>query len=320
MPAQGVGDDITTSTPWIGGVKQSPWFTAPEYAKYRQPGNVKVPFWLQPEKYYAGVAWYQRDIEIPKSWDGKRVVLSLERPHWETRVWLDDKLIGTNDSLATPHEYDLGQPAPGGHTLTIRVDNRMIIDIGENSHAISDHTQGDWNGIVGKIELRATPPVWLDDVQVFPNVTQKSALVKVHIGNMTGKAGNGALSIGKQIAPITWDAQGGNASMEVALGSDAQLWDEFHPALQHLKVALQSPERDSREVTFGLREISTDGTQFMINGRKTFFRGTLECCVFPKTGHPPTDIDGWKRIIRIAKVLRAESASLPFLLPARSGV
>ena len=173
LPAQGVGDDITTSTPWIGGVKQSPWFTAPEYAKYRQPGNVKVPFWLQPEKYYAGVAWYQRDIEIPKSWDGKRVVLSLERPHWETRVWLDDKLIGANDSLATPHEYDLGQLAPGGHTLTIRVDNRMIIDIGENSHAISDHTQGDWNGIVGKIELRATPPVWLDDVQVYPNVTPK---------------------------------------------------------------------------------------------------------------------------------------------------
>jgi hypothetical protein len=301
LPAQGIGDDITTNTPWVGGVKQSPWFTAPEYAKYRQPGNVKVPFWLQPEKYYAGVAWFQRDIEIPKSWDGKRVVLSLERPHWETRVWLDDKLIGANDSLATPHEYDLGQLAPGKHRLTIRVDNRRIVDIGENSHAITDHTQGDWNGIVGKIELRATPPVWLDDVQVYPNVAQKSALVKVHIGNVTGKAGNGQLSIGKQIAPVAWEAQGGDASMEVALGSNVQLWDEFHPALQHLKVILQSPERDSREVVFGQREVSTDGTQFTINGRKTFFRGTLECCVFPKTGHPPTDIDDWKRVIRIAK-------------------
>ena len=196
LPEQGIGDDVTVNTKWIGGVQQSPWFTAPEYAKYRQPGNVKVPFWLQPEKYYAGVAWYQRDIEIPKNWDGRRVVLSLERPHWETRVWLDDKLIGTNNSLATPHEYDLGQLAPGRHTLTIRVDNRMIIDIGENSHAISDHTQGDWNGVVGKIELRATPPVWLDDVQVYPNAAKKSALVKVHLGNVTGKAGNGELSIG----------------------------------------------------------------------------------------------------------------------------
>ncbi len=39
----------------------------------------------------------------------------------------------------------------------------------------------------------------------------------------------------------------------------------------------------------------------MVNGRKIFFRGTLECAIFPKTGHPPTDVDSWRRIVRIAK-------------------
>ncbi|HUA64833.1 MAG TPA: discoidin domain-containing protein [Alphaproteobacteria bacterium] len=301
LPAEGIGDDISTNTPWMGGVKGSPWFWAPEYAQYRQPGNVKVPFWLQPDKYYSGVAWFQRDFVMPKSWNGKRVMLSLERPHWETRVWLDGKLIGTNDSLSTPHEYDFGLLAPGKHTLTIRVDNRMIINIGENSHAITDHTQGNWNGIVGKIELCATPAVWLDDVQVYPNVQTRSALVKVHIGNDSGRFGSGDLSVGEKTVPVTWETQGGDASVDVSLGPNAELWDEFNPALQHLTVTLQSPERDTRKVTFGLREISTDGTQFLINGRKTFIRGTLECCVFPKTGHPPTDIKDWERIIRIAK-------------------
>ena len=80
-------------------------------------------------------------------------------------MWLDGQLFGTNVSLFTPHEYDLGALAPGKHTLTIRVDNRVIIDIGQNSHAISDHTQGDWNGIVGDISLRVTPPVWFEDLQ-----------------------------------------------------------------------------------------------------------------------------------------------------------
>lgn len=288
LPAQGIGDEITTNTPWTGGIVNRSWFSAPEYAKYRQTGNVKIPFWLQPEKYYAGAAWYQRDIEIPKNWDGQRVVLSLERPHWETRVWLDDKLIGTNNSLSTPHEYDFGvvnrasRLAPGKHTLTICVDNRRIVDIGENSHAISDHTQGNWNGIVGKIELRATPPVWLDDVQVYPNAEKKSALVKVRVGNDTGKAGSGELSIGKQTTPVSWGVFGGDATMEIALGDDAQLWDEFHPALQHLKVVLESPARDEREITFGLRDISTDGTQFIINGRKTFMRGTRNVVFFQK--------------------------------------
>ena len=89
LAEQGIGDDISTNTTWIGGIVDKSWFTAPEYAKYRQPGNVKVPFWLQPDKYYAGVAWYQRDIEIPADWKEKRVLLFLERAHWETRVWVD---------------------------------------------------------------------------------------------------------------------------------------------------------------------------------------------------------------------------------------
>lgn len=62
-------------------------------------------------------AWFQRDIEIPKNWTGKRMVFSLERTHWETRIWVDGQLIGTNLSLSTPHEYDLGTLAPGKHTF-----------------------------------------------------------------------------------------------------------------------------------------------------------------------------------------------------------
>ena len=301
LTAQGVGDEVTVGTEWAGGIVDKSWFTAPQYAKYRSPGNVKIPFWLQPEKSYAGAAWFQRDFEVPKDWQGKRIVLFLERAHWETRVWVDGKLIGTNQSLSTPHEYDLGQLAPGRHTVSIRVDNRRIVDIGENSHGITDHTQGNWNGIVGRIELRATPPVWLADVQAYPDIERKSVLVKIQVGNCTGKPGSGTLSVGQQTVPINWDARGGEASLEVVLGKAAPLWDEFHPARQRLTLVLQSPERDVREVTFGLRNISTVGPKFLINGRPAFFRGTLECAVFPKTGHPPTEVAEWKRLIGVAK-------------------
>ena len=301
LTAQGIGDEVTVDTEWAGGIVDKSWFSAPQYAKYRSPGNVKIPFWLQPEKYYAGAAWFQRDLEVPKDWQGKRVVLFLERVHWETRVWVDGKLIGTNQSLSTPHEYDLGQFAPGKHTVSIRVDNRRIVDIGENSHGITDHTQGNWNGIVGRIELRSTPLVWIEDVQAYPDIGRKSVLVKIQVGNCTGKSGAGTISVGKQTVPINWDARGGEASVEVALGKAAPLWDEFHPVLQRLTLVLQSPERDVREVTFGLRNISTSGTQIAINGQKTFLRGTLECAVFPKTGHPPVEVAEWKRVIGVAK-------------------
>lgn len=303
LTERGIGDDITTNTPWTGGIRDRSWFTAPEYAPYRWPGHVKLPFWLTPDKYYAGVAWYQREIKIPEDWHGQRVVLTLERPHWETRVWVDDKLYGTNNALSTPHQYDLGLLPPGRHTLTVRVDNRRIVDIGEDSHSISDHTQGNWNGIVGDISLRATPPVWIDDLQVYPHLADKSVSVTGRIGNLTGKAGQSGLLfyVNDQLLKsvvASWTTHGGQFSAQIQLGKDAPLWDEFHPVVQTLTAKLDEAECAT---TFGLRQIATDGTQFTINGRKTFFRGTLECCVFPNTGYPPTDVESWKRIITIAK-------------------
>jgi hypothetical protein len=299
---QGFGDDITVDTKWNGDVNVDAWLKGPQYAKYRQPGNIKVPFFLQPEKHYAGAAWYRREVEIPAAWRGKRVVLRLERPHWETRVWLDRREIGTNTSLSTPHSYDLGAGLePGKHTLTIQVDNRMIVNVGPWAHSVTDHTQGNWNGMVGALELLATSPVWIEDVQVYPNVARKSALVKVQIGNASGKAGQGTLAIGQQSKQVDWDEKGGAAELEVALG-EAKTWDEFNPALQKLSLRLTGAQADDqRTVTFGLREIGAEGKQFRLNGHPAFFRGTLECCIFPLTGYPPTDVQSWKRIIGICK-------------------
>lgn len=173
LTEQGVGDPVTTETVWTGGIVDRSWFTAPEYAPYREPGHVKIPFWLQPTLYYAGASWMQRDVTIPADWAGRRAVLFLERPHWETRVWVDGRPFGANDALGTPHEYDLGRLAPGRHVLTIRVDNRRIVEVGENSHSISDHTQGNWHGIVGRMELRSTALVWVEELQVYPNRARK---------------------------------------------------------------------------------------------------------------------------------------------------
>ena len=311
LPEQGIGDDVTVETVWTGGIVDRSWFTSPEYEKYRKTGNVKIPFWLQPEKYYAGVAWFQNEFNVPQAWNGHRVVLFMERPHWETRVWVDGRSVGINNALGTPHEYDLGVLSPGKHQLAVRVDNRMVVDVGRDSHSVSDHTQGNWNGLVGRIELRSMPLVWLDDVQVCPVLSNHTIRVKLKIGNITGKPGNGKLQIeimgkegggGKASNRIGWSSAGGEETTW-PVATAAKLWDEFTPNLYDVKVTLDAGDlgSDERELKIGMREITANGTQFMINGRPVFFRGTLECCIFPKTGHPPTDVAEWKRIIGVVK-------------------
>ena len=107
MAENGKGDDVTLKTPWTGDIVDKSYFTDKKYEKYRQPGNIKIPFWLKPVKYYKGVAWYQKEFEMPKEFDGKRIVLFLERCHWESTVVVNGKEAGSQNSLATPHEYDI---------------------------------------------------------------------------------------------------------------------------------------------------------------------------------------------------------------------
>jgi beta-galactosidase len=302
LQSQGFGDDISATTEWTGALHDPLWAQRAEYRAYARPGHVATPFQLQPDKHYVGAAWYQRTIDIPAAWRGRRVALMLERPHWETRVWLDGTAFGSNNSLGTPHVYELGIPAPGTHTLTIRIDNRLVVDVGSNAHSVTDYTQGNWNGIVGEIALNSTSAVFLDDVQVFPNVTNHSAKVRVQIGNASGRAGAGHLVLNDRDVPVSWDEKGGAAEVELALGDQARTWDEFSPALTRLALHLTGDEADDRrEVVFGLREIAVEGTQFALNGHKIYLRGTHEGCTFPLTGYPPTDVESWRRIIRIAQ-------------------
>ncbi|MBV8859219.1 MAG: discoidin domain-containing protein [Acidobacteria bacterium] len=302
LQAQGYGDEISTQTPWVLSLYDHFWYLREEYKAYTRPGAVKVPFLSQPPRHYVGVAWYQRDIEVPETWRGRRVVLFMERPRWESTVWVDDRRVGSNDSLVAPHEFDLGGLAPGRHRLTVRVDSSMILPYRPDAHSVSDSLAGSWNGIVGRIELNSTGPVWIDEARVFPNVQTKTAVIRVRVGNATGRAGRGTLAAGGVNAPVEWDEKGGAAQLEVPLGRDAKTWDEFGPNLQRLTLRLTGEGvEENRELVFGLREFKTEGTDFVVNGRKTYLRGTHHGGDFPLTGYPPTDVEYWRRILRINK-------------------
>jgi beta-galactosidase len=302
LQSQGYGDEVSTRTPWVLSLYDRFWFVREEYKSYTRPGAVKVPFLSQPPRHYVGPAWYQRDLEVPEAWRGRRVVLFMERPRWESTVWVDERRVGSNNSLVAPHEFDLGRLAPGRHRLTVRVDSSMLLPYRPDAHSVSDSLAGSWNGIVGKIELNTTGEVWVEDARVFPNVRTKTALVKVRVGNATGRAGRGTLSAGGVEVPIEWDEKGGSAQLEVSLGRGAKTWDEFSPALQKLTLRLRGESVDeTKELSFGLVEFKTEGSDFVVNGRKTVLRGTHHGGDFPLTGYPPADVEYWRRILRINK-------------------
>ena len=266
--------------------------------------------------YWKGPAWYQRRVTIPQSWKNKRITLLLERTK-HTQVWVDKTYCGTRDSLSAPQFYDLTTSmTPGKHTLTILVDNSKVPPIGP-AHALDERTQTNWNGIIGKIQIRATDPLWLEDIQVYPDVNEKKVHVQAVVGNRTGRSIYAYL----EVSASTWNTtrirkytrktikvrDADNAvQFDYTFDDDVPLWDEFDPAMVRLTVSLRAwtqteQFRDSKTVDFGMREFVTRRNQFIINGKPTFLRGKNDACIFPLTGYPPMDKAGWLRVLKIAK-------------------
>lgn len=315
MPENGKGNDISVKTNWTGNMwNDSLWYKSEEMKKYRQEGNVKVSFWLTPVKDYKGPAWYQKKINIPQSWEGKNIVLHLERVHWESTVWVDDEKLGMQNSLATAHNYNLGELSVGKHTISIRVDNRIKdINVGLDAHSISDNTQTNWNGIVGDISLSTVPKVSIGNVKLYPNVSYKTVRVVVRIENGTGKNQSAELTLqakeksenGKALEVLKESIEIGDSKtveFDYPMGDAPKLWDEFNPSLYKMHLSLNSEKGlDEKVETFGMREFNAKETVFTINDRPIYLRGTLECAIFPLTGYPPTDVDSWIRIMKIIK-------------------
>ena len=265
---------------------------------------------------YTGLAWYQREVDIPDTWKSKHITLFLERNHWVTHVWLDGQDFGTHDNVISPQIYDLGiDITPGKHRLTICVDNTLKFNPGGNVNIWDEDTQPNWNGIVGAINLCADNYVSLSKVEVYPDVDRKLIKVKVWINNISGSQVNGDIkfsvtdTIGSTTgAPIIklFSAPSGESelTLEIPMGNKPKLWDEFSPNLYVLKSSLSSKSRDfqsEKSVSFGMRKLAIQGTVFTMNGRPLMLRGTLDCAIYPLKGYPPTDVASWRRLFKLIK-------------------
>ncbi|MDG0794253.1 beta-glucuronidase [Cohnella ginsengisoli] len=294
---------------------------------------------LTDEYKFEGWAWFSREVDVPETAAGGSVFLYLERTRMTT-VWIDGREAGGRDSLGTPHLYELtGLLGPGRHTLTVRVDNTDYPTKG--GHLTSPDTQTNWNGITGRIELRLAAATHLRDVQVYPDVADRSFVVRADwVGRGATRLAVSAAGFnghGHAAAERIYDLDGGgggsddgsgsdgssdggssggssddgenafltsSASVRYALSDDARLWSDAEPYLYLLSVRLldaNGETLDAREIVAGLREFKADGDKFAINGVRTFLRGKHDGLIFPLTGFAPTSVDEWLRILGIAK-------------------
>lgn len=312
LQAQGYGGKPSPNTKWWAKMDLSE--RHPSMEKYgKDDDNFKLQQFLMPRNHYIGAAWYQRDIEIPKYFDGKHMTLTLERCHWESQVWVDGINLGKNQSLATAHVYDLSKFSAGKHVVSIRIDNSEIVSVGKMSHSVSDQTAGTWNGIVGEIALKAMDGVYIQNVRTYPDIQNKSIRIIAEIANPENMKGNFGISAeakgynnGNNHSPkeIEKEIQLNGESIQTVelnyvLGEETKLWDEFDPNLYKLNIQIEGTSfQDGYATTFGMRQMTTNGKYFFVNGTKTYLRGNVDCAVNPRTAYAPMTVERWKEIFQ----------------------
>ena len=186
---------------------------------------------------------------------------------------------------------------------------------------LTEETVTNWNGILGKIELKAVDPVFIQDVRIYPDIHAKTALAKITLANTTGQDISGNLTlqahsynhegdvhtVPQAVQEFSLAADETEKEIEVtyAMGDDVRLWSEFDPSMYEMTVSLDAEGMysDTFVENFGMREFKTSGTKFTINGTTTFMRGEGNSAVFPLTGYPFMTKEEWLDFFSTAQEL-----------------
>ena len=290
---------------------------------------------------YVGAAWYEIEVDVPADWQGKGFGVLLERVMFQSSLWVNGNFAGRCDSLSVPHEYAADEWIRPGqkNRLMLRIDNRDVQRIGNYPSAYTDETQTIWNGVAGRMELQAYEQVRITDVHIFPHDDLRTVTVTGVCRNDTDAELQAFIDLSAHILGMDTDTVSLNDSLSAPsnqqnrqqerlvlspqsqktfswnydVGPNPLLWDEFQPNRYALKLELRADtevgETHSSNQAFyaeavqpfALRRFLTDGRKLTIDGRPVFLRGTLECCIFPLTGYPPTELEDWLKLMNTVK-------------------
>jgi len=270
----------------------------------------------------AGEGFYLKTFSLPAGWQGQRILLHFDGVWSSAEVWLNGRAMGRHDSGYTPYVLDVSDALkPGENVLAVRV--RQI------QHDYLFDTNDDWTlpGIYRPVWLEQTPPSrWIDRVETqthFDSTYRDADLsVRIMVGDRHKQIAPGNVP-NQGTQPYTLrvtlsDAQGrrvGGQEITVpshfGTGRETALtlhldhplaWNAETPNLYRLNVEMLEGTQVShnRSLKVGLREISTAGGVFRINGQAVKLRGVNRHDEYPDTGRATTreqwlqDIQGMK--------------------------
>lgn len=237
---------------------------------------------------YLGTAWYEKDIFIPSSWEGQKIYVRIGSANYASKMYLNGKPVGVHEGGNLPFAFDISA------FINWNVSNRITIQL-ENVLKPSRVPTG--GGVAGGI-FSSNPKanfdffpyaglqrdVWLYSVQSVANI--KDLTVVTGFENLTGSINvkvdtEGKATKGKVIisgnnkvyeSEFVLNKTTANVLVKIP---EVRLWSTEDPFLYKVSVSISDANRviDTYALETGVRTISTNDKQILLNGKPVFLKG-----------------------------------------------
>lgn len=231
---------------------------------------------------HVGDAWYQRQVWVPRSWAGDRIVLRFDSATHRAVVWVDDVQVAEHEGGYTPFEADItGHVSPGRqHRITVVVNNElswqsippgMVEDTPDGKRQRYYHDFFNYAGLHRTVWLYRTPQVYVSDVTVVTGLDGATGTVDYRVEADGGRAVVVELLDATGATVATGEGAAGRLTVR-----NAHRWQPGSGYLYSLDVSLLGDDRevlDHYRQRVGIRTVEVRGTEFLINGEPFYFRG-----------------------------------------------
>ncbi|MFI6493348.1 glycoside hydrolase family 2 TIM barrel-domain containing protein [Streptomyces sp. NPDC050564] len=264
----------------------------PRYTNFRMPWGEFPP--ASPAANPTGV--YERDVDVPAEWSGRRIVLQVGAAESVLLVHVDGRPVGISKDSHLAAEFDLSEIVRPGRRATVRL---TVVKWSDASH-IEDQDQWWHGGITRSVLLYATDPLYLADVTVR---TRLDGELRV---DCQMRSSSGALPEGWYVSGeldgqhLAQDAEFDRFNTEdgrvsdflgearlATVVRDVRPWTAETPALYGLTVRLHRADGSVADTSYhrvGFREVEIRGRDLLLNGRRIYIRGINRHDFDPLTG------------------------------------
>ncbi|WP_329439947.1 glycoside hydrolase family 2 TIM barrel-domain containing protein [Streptomyces canus] len=260
--------------------------------------NVRMPFPEYPPHSPAAnpTGVYEREVDVPAEWAGRRIVLQVGAAESVLLVHVDGQPVGVSKDSHLAAEFDLTGRVRAGARSVVRL---TVVKWSDASH-IEDQDQWWHGGITRSVLLYATDPLHLADVTVRASRSGELR-VDCRVRDAAGALPEGWYVSGELEGHLlTQDAEFdrfnaedervsdflGEARLRTVV-EDVRTWNAETPELYSLTVRLHRADgtvADTARHRTGFRDVEITGRDLLVNGERIFVRGVNRHDFHPLTG------------------------------------